>query len=89
MGFPAQQEILRRKANQLVILGLHTPPDLMPLVTECQRTIEGYVNSRANAGTEGSGRLDIAARAKVLAKTAAAKLDDLGRQLAAARAKRA
>ena len=88
-GFPAQQEVLRRKANQLVILGLHTPPDLMPLVTECQRTIEGYVNSRANAGTEGSGRLDIAARAKVLAKTAAAKLDELGRQLAAARAKRA
>ena len=70
-----------------MILGLHTPPDLMPLVTGCQRTIEGYVNDRANAGTEGTGRLDIAARAKVLAKTAAAKLDDLGRQLVAARAK--
>ena len=85
--FPAQQEVLQRKANQLLILSVHAPADVLPLVGECHRTLDGYLSARGNAGPEGSGRLDLATRARVLAKTAAAKLDDLDRRVAAARAK--
>ena len=53
----------------------------------CDVTDDASVAAAVAEVVAKAGRLDIAARAKVLAKTAAAKLDDLGRQLAAARAK--
>ena len=85
--FEAQRDVLRRKANQLQLLTIHTPKDLLPLVSECYRTLDSYLSVREGGGKDGDGRMDLAMRGKVLAKSTARKLDELDREAATAAAK--
>lgn len=84
--FATQQSVLQRKVAQLQILLMRTPkepPELRPLVTECFRTVDRYLAERSGTvGPENAGRGDVGNRAKVLAKTAARRLDALGKQVA-------
>ncbi len=81
--FAAQRDVLRRKANQLQLLSVHTPRDLLPLVSECYRTLDSYLDTRSGGGRDGDGRMDFALRAKMLGKSTAQKLDELDRQVTA------
>lgn len=81
--YPAQREVLTRKATQLQRLAVHAPPDLVPLLAECFQTLDGYLTSRSGAGVDPISRTDIESRGRVLAKTTSRKLDRLERQIAA------
>lgn len=87
--FATQQPVLQRKTAQLQILLMRTPkepPELRPLVTECFRTVDRYLAERGGTVVaESAVRGDGGNRAKVLAKTAARRLDALGKQVADAR----
>lgn len=82
--FDAQRDVIRRKANQLQLLSIHTPKDLFPLVSECYRTLDTYLSTREGGGKDGDRRMDLALRVKVLAKSTARKLEELDRTAAAA-----
>ena len=87
--FDAQKEVLQRKVNQLRLLGVHTPRELLPLVLESQRTLDDYLTARAGAGKDGPARMNLAPRGRVLAQSAARKLEELDRAVVAARARKA
>jgi hypothetical protein len=82
--FGAQRDVLRRKVNQLQLLSMHTPRDLMPLVSQCYHTLDSYLDTRSGGGRDGDGRMDFALRARMLGKATAQKLDELDRAVAAA-----
>jgi hypothetical protein len=85
--FEAQKEVLQRKVNQLRLLSVHAPQELLPLVIEIHRTLDDYITARAGAGRNGPARMDLAPRGRMLAQSAARKLEELDRAVAQARAK--
>lgn len=85
--FAAQQDVLRRKAGQLQLLRSHTPQALQSLVTECHRTLDGYLAERSGGAAGGGHRPELASSERVQARTAARRLEDLERQVAAAAAR--
>lgn len=81
--FTAQKDVLTRKATQLQRLAVHAPPDLVPLLAECFQTLDRYLTTRSGAGVDPVSRTEMEARGRVVAKTAARRLDQLERQIAA------
>lgn len=70
--FATQRLVLGRKVAQLRLMYAQAPSDLLPLVSGYYQTLERYLSERAKAGP-------------VAARPAARKLEDLDRQLQAAR----
>ncbi|MFM8357453.1 MAG: hypothetical protein ACKOET_02740 [Verrucomicrobiota bacterium] len=70
--FATQRVVLGRKVAQLRLLYAQAPGDLLPLVSGYHQTLERYLSERAKAGP-------------VAARPAARKLEELDRQLQAAR----
>jgi hypothetical protein len=86
--FATQHSVLQRKVAQLQILLMRTPKEpaeLRQLVTESFRTLDRYLTERGGSlGPENAGRGEVGNRIKVLAKTAARRLDAVEQRVAAA-----
>ena len=82
--FAAQQDVLRRKAIQLQLLRIHTPPALQGLVADCYRTLDGYLTERSGGTANLGHRAEPASSGRVQARTTARRLEELDRQVAAA-----
>lgn len=75
--FSDQREVLARKANQLQLLHLHSPPDLRPLIAEYFRVLDGYVSSRLRSGNPRDNRGEVEPRIKLIARETSRRLAQL------------
>ncbi len=75
--FSDQREVLARKANQLQLLHLHSPPDLRPLIAEYFRVLDGYVASRLRSGGARDNRGEVEPRIKIIARETSRRLAQL------------
>ena len=75
-----QEQVVRRKANQLAVLSAQSPPELVSLVREYQRALDRWLDSRTPSGVDVSRRGEVSSRAAMSARETCRKLEVLDRQ---------
>jgi hypothetical protein len=85
--FGLQRDVLQRKINQLRLLAVHAPPDLIPLLADGYQTLDRYLLTRQNAGRDLDSRGALEPRTRLLVRGTVRRLAELDRQIAAALSK--